>query len=56
MDRFALNRRQLFGAAIAGIGYFAASAALAATTVTVWCWDPNFNGATMKEAGARYAK
>ena len=25
-----------------------------ATSVTVWCWDPNFNGATMKEAAARY--
>lgn len=23
--------------------------------ITVWCWDPNFNGAIMQEAGARYA-
>ena len=30
------------------------SAALAGE-VTVWCWDPNFNGATMQEAAARYA-
>ena len=32
------------------------SAAAAATTLTVWCWDPNFNGVTMREAGAIYAK
>ena len=29
-------------------------AAASAAEVTVWCWDPNFNGATMKEAAARY--
>ncbi len=27
---------------------------VAAAELTVWCWDPNFNGATMKEAGERY--
>ncbi|MDR3496988.1 MAG: extracellular solute-binding protein [Ancalomicrobiaceae bacterium] len=27
-----------------------------AKTITVWCWDPNFNVAIMKEAGARYTK
>ncbi len=25
-----------------------------AEEITVWCWDPNFNGATMQEAAARY--
>jgi lactose/L-arabinose transport system substrate-binding protein len=25
-------------------------------TVTVWCWDPNFNGSSMKEAAAVYNK
>jgi len=25
-------------------------------TVTVWCWDPNFNGFSMKEAAAVYNK
>ncbi len=25
-------------------------------TVTVWCWDPNFNGFSMKEAAKVYAK
>ena len=41
--------------AAAGIQLLTASMALA-TEVTVWCWDPNFNGATMNEAAARYAK
>lgn len=29
-------------------------AAASAAEVTVWAWDPNFNGATMKEAAERY--
>lgn len=29
--------------------------AAAAGEVTVWCWDPNFNGAAMQEAASRYA-
>lgn len=37
----------------AGVNLILATTAMA-TEVTVWCWDPNFNGATMKEAGARY--
>jgi lactose/L-arabinose transport system substrate-binding protein len=55
MNRFA-NWRNALGIAVAGIAMITASAALAATTVTVWCWDTNFNGAAMKEAAARYAK
>jgi len=39
--------------ALAGSSLFAATAAFAGE-VTVWCWDPNFNVAIMKEAGARY--
>jgi lactose/L-arabinose transport system substrate-binding protein len=31
-------------------------AAADAKTVTVWCWDPNFNGYSMKEAAAVYNK
>jgi lactose/L-arabinose transport system substrate-binding protein len=27
---------------------------VAAAELTVWCWDPNFNGASMKLAGERY--
>ena len=41
--------------AIAGAGYFAAAAAQA-KDITIWCWDPNFNVAIMKEAGSRYTK
>ena len=51
-----LNRRSLFAGALLGFSFLAANAAQAATTVTVWCWDKNFNGATMKEAGDRYTK
>lgn len=55
MNRFAPWRRAL-GIAVAGISMITASAALAATTVNVWCWDTNFNGAAMREAAARYNK
>jgi lactose/L-arabinose transport system substrate-binding protein len=27
-----------------------------AKQITIWCWDPNFNVAIMKEAGSRYIK
>ena len=40
--------------AAAGIQLLTATMALA-TDVTVWCWDKNFNGATMKEAASRYS-
>ena len=40
-------------AALAGASILTASAAFAGE-VTIWCWDPNFNVAIMKEAGARY--
>lgn len=40
-------------AALAGASFLAATAAYAGE-VTIWCWDPNFNVAIMKEAGARY--
>ncbi len=33
-----------------------AVAAAQAKEITVWCWDPNFNVAIMKEAGERYQK
>jgi lactose/L-arabinose transport system substrate-binding protein len=53
---FNINRRSVLAIALGGMSLFAATAAQAATTITVWCWDKNFNGATMKEAGERYAK
>src|ERR1700712_3217449 len=55
MTRSAIWRRAL-GVAVAGISMIAASAALAATTVNVWCWDTNFNGAAMRDAAAAYNK
>jgi len=39
--------------ALAGISMLSVSVA-AAQQITVWCWDPNFNGATMEEAFSRY--
>lgn len=51
-----VTRRRAIGLAVAGISMLATSVAMAATTVTVWCWDTNFNGAAMREAAARYAK
>ncbi|MEA3536745.1 sugar ABC transporter substrate-binding protein [Rhizobium sp. CC-YZS058] len=52
MDRSTLTRR-LAAAMLAGASLLSASAAFAGE-ITVWCWDPNFNVAIMKEAGARY--
>ena len=40
-------------ALLAGVGFWAAGPALAGE-ITVWCWDPNFNVAIMKQAGERY--
>ena len=51
-----LNRRSVLGAALAGFSFLSATVAYSATTITVWCWDKEFNGAAMKEAGNRYAK
>ncbi|MBT9371736.1 sugar ABC transporter substrate-binding protein [Rhizobium sp. CSW-27] len=42
-------------AALAGVGLMAAAPAFAAE-ITIWCWDPNFNVAIMREAGERYTK
>ena len=56
MKMNAFNRRSVFGAALAGFSFLSATVAYSATTITVWCWDKEFNGATMKEAGDRYAK
>src|SRR3569833_45195 len=55
MTRFA-SWRPALGMTVAGLSMMIASSALAATTVSIWCWDTNFNGAAMKEAAARYNK
>ncbi|MBS1181999.1 MAG: lacE [Proteobacteria bacterium] len=49
-----MNRKTV-ALAFAGASLFAITAAQAAE-ITVWCWDPNFNVAIMKEAGEIYAK
>ena len=56
MNRFTTGWHRALGVAVAGIAMMTASAALAASTVTVWCWDTNFNGAAMKQAAAIYNK
>ncbi len=56
MNHFGTGWRRALGVAIAGLGMMTASAAVAATTVNIWCWDTNFNGAAMREAAARYNK
>ena len=56
MNRFATSWRRGLVLGVVGAGLLTATASFAATTLTVWCWDPNFNGVTMREAGAIYAK
>lgn len=56
MKKNVLSRRNVVAGALVGFSFLAACAAQAGTTVTVWCWDKDFNGATMKEAAARYTK
>src|SRR3569833_27063 len=55
MTRFA-SWRPALGLTVAGLSMMIASSALAATTVSIWRRDTNFNGAAMREAAARYAK
>jgi lactose/L-arabinose transport system substrate-binding protein len=38
---------------VAGVSFLSVAAA-SAGDVLVWAWDPNFNGATMREAATRY--
>ena len=52
MNRIVSRRGRMLGLA-AGISFLSVAAAWAGD-VTVWAWDPNFNGATMKEAASRY--
>ena len=50
-----VTRSRIAVAALSAAGTLAVMiSAAAAKEVTVWCWDPNFNGAVMKEAAARY--
>lgn len=56
MTRIVKGRVRALGLALVGaslLGVATAASAVAAE-VTVWTWDPNFNGATMEEAGRRF--
>ncbi len=54
MIRITSRWTRTLAVAMAGASMFGIAAASAAE-ITVWAWDPNFNGATMVEAGNRYA-
>lgn len=47
--------RGLTALALGGASFLAVTAAQA-KEITIWCWDPNFNVAIMKEAGAIYSQ
>src|SRR4029079_16405900 len=53
MIRITSRWRNTLAVALTGISLFSVTAASAAN-ITVWCWDQNFNGATMQEAFSRY--
>lgn len=53
MNRIVSRRVRALGLALTGISFLSVASAMAGD-VTVWAWDPNFNGATMKEAASRY--
>ncbi len=53
MPKLSKGWRRSLGVAVSSVSMLAVTSALA-ETVTVWCWDPNFNGATMEEAAARF--
>lgn len=53
MSSIASRWRRTLAVALTGVSLFSVTAASAAE-ITVWCWDPNFNGATMEEAFSRY--
>jgi lactose/L-arabinose transport system substrate-binding protein len=53
MTRYSAARLWALGGA-AALAFVATAAS--AKDITVWCWDPNFNVAIMKSAGAIYTK
>jgi lactose/L-arabinose transport system substrate-binding protein len=54
MTRITTGWKRTLAAALAGVSMLGVTAA-SALDITVWTWDPNFNGATMKLAAERYA-
>ncbi len=53
MTRLSMGWKRALVVALTGISL--TTVAASAAEITVWAWDPNFNGATMKLAGERYA-
>ncbi|WP_375598461.1 ABC transporter substrate-binding protein [Devosia sp. Naph2] len=53
MTRMSTGLKRSLAVALASVSMFSVTAASAAE-ILVWCWDPNFNGATMEQAFARY--
>ena len=53
MNRIASGRGFTLATVLAGVSLLSVAAA-SAGDVTVWAWDANFNGATMREAASRY--
>ncbi|MBB4053830.1 lactose/L-arabinose transport system substrate-binding protein [Devosia subaequoris] len=53
MTRMSTGLKRSIAVALASVSMFSVTAASAAE-ILVWCWDPNFNGATMEEAFSRY--
>jgi lactose/L-arabinose transport system substrate-binding protein len=53
MNHMSKGMKRSLAVALASVSMFSVTAASAAE-VLVWCWDPNFNGATMEQAFARY--
>jgi lactose/L-arabinose transport system substrate-binding protein len=54
MSHISMGWKRAVAVAFSGVSMLTVTAASAAE-ITVWCWDPNFNGATMQEAAERYA-
>ena len=53
MTRITSRWTRTFATIMTGASLLSVTAATA-QQLTVWCWDPNFNGATMEEAFSRY--
>jgi lactose/L-arabinose transport system substrate-binding protein len=49
-------KRVVFALMVVLAFVIAVPSVMAATTITIWCWDPNFNGFSMKQAAAVYNK
>jgi lactose/L-arabinose transport system substrate-binding protein len=54
MNRITSRRTNTLAVALVGVSMLTVTAA-SAGEITVWAWDPNFNGATMNKAAELYA-